>query len=375
MKRLSELSNLKMKRDETIDEYMNRAEALRNQCMQLERIVENYELRMYIIGGLRPEFDQNVRVLETQRELTINDIRYALKQEELRKTRRKEEKTSRDEHARKVRDKPKNDITCYNCGMKGHKLSECRNKQKCFNCQRYGHITANRKEPKKNTSRGRALRGNSRTRGIGRNQGRGENTMKTSDERVMRVRDYVQSNDAKDCIWLLDSGATSYMVSDEAILENLEIEKRDISLADKNGKKLYSNGKGETMIKQDTYNDRIRLKNVLCVPDINVNLLSVAKITDHGYNIKFDKYRAIVYRDNKEIIMTAEREENAYYVKTSISTEKAGVINDTDISHKRLEHTNKRIVEQMRKEDLVTGIGEKDKEMRQCESCVEGKMC
>lgn len=92
---LSELSNLKMKKDETINEYMNRAEALRNQCMQLRKIVENYELRMYIIE-LRPEFDQNVRVLETQKKLTINDIRYALKQKELRKTRRKEEKTSRD---------------------------------------------------------------------------------------------------------------------------------------------------------------------------------------------------------------------------------------------------------------------------------------
>lgn len=129
------------------------------------------------------------------------------------------------------------------------------------------------------------------------------------------------------------------------------------------------------MIKQDTCNDRIRLKNVLNVLDINVNLLSVAKITDHGYNVKFDKYRAIVCRDNKEIIMTAEREENAYYVKTSISMEKAGVINDTDIWHKRLGHTSKRTIEQMRKEDLVTGMGEKDKEMRQCESCVEGKMC
>lgn len=93
------------------------------------------------------------------------------------------------------------------------------------------------------------------------------------------------------------------------------------------------------MIKHDTYNDRIRFKNVLNVPDINVNLLSVAKITDHEYNVKFDKYRAIVYRDNKKIIMTGEGEENAYYVKTSISVEKASVIKDTDIWHKRLGRT------------------------------------
>lgn len=64
--------------------------------MQLGRNIEDYELRMYIIKGLRSEFDQNVRVLETQKEITINDIRYALKQEELRRDKRKEEKTSRE---------------------------------------------------------------------------------------------------------------------------------------------------------------------------------------------------------------------------------------------------------------------------------------
>lgn len=105
--------------------------------------------------------------------------------------------------------------------MRGHRLSECLNKQKCFNCQGFGHIAAECKELKKNTFRGRGFRGNSKTREIRRNQGRSENTL-NSDETVVIVKDYVQSNNTKDCIWLLDSGATSHMVSDEVILENLE---------------------------------------------------------------------------------------------------------------------------------------------------------
>lgn len=89
---LSELSNLRMSKDESIDAYMNRAETLRNQCVQLGKSIENYELRIYIIRGLRPEFDQNVRVLEAQKELSVNDMRYTLKQEEVRKSMRKEER-------------------------------------------------------------------------------------------------------------------------------------------------------------------------------------------------------------------------------------------------------------------------------------------
>jgi len=71
--------------------------------------------------------------------------------------------------------------------------------------------------------------------------------------------------------------------------------------------------------------------------------------------------------------MTAVREENAYYVKLStIRKEIVAVTKDIDIWYKRLGHTNKRIVEEMKKENLVK---EMNKEKRQCEPCVEGKMC
>ncbi|KAG5312867.1 POLX protein, partial [Pseudoatta argentina] len=151
---------------------------------------------------------------------------------------------------------------------------------------------------------------------------------------------------------------------------------RDVTLADKEGKKLTSNGKGEIVIKQNLNNDRIRLKNVLCVPDININLLSVAKITDHGNKVEFNKYGAIVYRNKDEIKMTAVRKENAYYVKSSvIKNEQAARTSEIDIWHKRFGHTNKKINEEMKKEDLVIGLKETDKMISQCESCVEGKMC
>lgn len=90
-------------------------------------------------------------------------------------------------------------------------------------------------------------------------------------------------------------------------------------------------------MKQRLSKDNIRLINVLRVPDINMNLLSVAKITDHSYNVKFDKYGAIVYRNGGEIIMKATREENAYYVKSTSNSE-AATTEEIDIWHRRLGH-------------------------------------
>jgi len=84
IKSLSEMTNLKMNKGESVDEYMNRAEALKNQCEQFGKTIEDYELKMYVLRGLRVEFENNVRILESQRGKTMKDIRYSLKQEEAR---------------------------------------------------------------------------------------------------------------------------------------------------------------------------------------------------------------------------------------------------------------------------------------------------
>jgi len=61
---LNDLTNLRMNKGESVDNYINRAEALKNQCVQLGKSIEDFELRMFILRGLRQEFDQNVRILE-----------------------------------------------------------------------------------------------------------------------------------------------------------------------------------------------------------------------------------------------------------------------------------------------------------------------
>ncbi|XP_015435178.1 PREDICTED: uncharacterized protein LOC107190809 [Dufourea novaeangliae] len=212
--------------------------------------------------------------------------------------------------------------------------------------------------------------------------------MRTTDEAVMTMTERIHMNKiarvrkecsegvkSKNITWLLDSGSTSHMVWDPEMFDKLCSEEREIMLADKGGRKLVSNGIGEVPLRQEDIENKVRLKNVLCVPDLNTNL-SVAKFTDYGYKVTFDEYGAKVYKEPGKIQMKAVRKGNAYYVESiGTNSEVVTATFEDNIWHKRLGHVNKRIIEKMKKEELVIGMKEENRMNIQCKGCVERKAC
>jgi len=70
-----------------------------------------------------------------------------------------------------------------------------------------------------------------------------ETSMKTKDEAVMCTQDQKYGSkkgdwQIKNTMWVLDSGSTSHMTCDTSIFSWLKDERREISLADKDGKKI-----------------------------------------------------------------------------------------------------------------------------------------
>ena len=66
---------------------------------------------------------------------------------------------------------------------------------------------------------------------------------------------------------------------------NLENDKRNISVADREERKLTFDDKEEIVIKQSSSEDKVRLK-MYCVFQ---GSMSVTKITDYRYNMTFNK--------------------------------------------------------------------------------------
>jgi hypothetical protein len=83
--------------------------------------------------------------------------------------------------------------------------------------------------------------------------------------------------------WIIDSGATNHLTFQKHLLVNFDEKFSDfIEIAD--GSKVKCSGRGdiEIMLKGNDRDIQWSLRNVLYVPQINANLISVNKLTRGG---------------------------------------------------------------------------------------------
>lgn len=117
------------------------------------------------------------------------------------------------------------------------------------------------------------------------------------EEQLFMASCFVASSSTKS--WLIDSACTSHMTYDKELFKRLDktaISKVRIG----NGAYLAVKGKGTVAIK---YNIGLKLiYDVLYVPEINQNILSVGQLLEKGYKVLFeDKFCLITDAQNKEV--------------------------------------------------------------------------
>jgi len=108
--------------------------------------------------------------------------------------------------------------------------------------------------------------------------------------------------------WIVDSGASQHLcASRRAFLEGTyqEIIPRGIEIADQS--KMQAVGRGDVSI------GPLHLPNVLLVPQLGANMLSVARMIDSGWDVRFTS--AICTIAKKGIDLQGEREGNLYYLR------------------------------------------------------------
>jgi hypothetical protein len=113
--------------------------------------------------------------------------------------------------------------------------------------------------------------------------------------------------------WCLDSGASSHMCSEKAKFQEMKTPKvQTLNLANSCSTKIVGSGTIQLSVEE---NLTVRLDETLYVPDLRSNLLSVAKMTEHGFEVIFRRNEAIVTNpDTGENLIVARRDKDMYYI-------------------------------------------------------------
>lgn len=241
-------------------------------------------------------------------------------------------------------DKKKFDGDYYNCGKYGHPASRCRIKRKDGG-------KANKVEK---------IKGNEK-------------------EDSLIAISALNCSAEKD-EWYLDSGATAHMCNNRNAFESLSNGPlNNVSTAGKEN--LMSHGIGDIR-----FNVRLRgkvksvkLTNVLYVPELRNNLLSVPVITEKNYEVKFSKNNAYIIRSDKSLVFKAIKRKRIYVVKQIKNQGAFNVSNNSDLKlklwHERYGHLNYNDLKELFDKGRVYGLDLPLKSHRLlCETCDRAKI-
>lgn len=129
------------------------------------------------------------------------------------------------------------------------------------------------------------------------------------------------TRETKDKIeWCLDSGSTTHMCVEKTKFEKIENVCKTLNLANSESTNITGTGNVRMAVSNGEKEKTMNFEKVYYVPDLRSNLLSVSKITDHGYEVNFRIKDAIITGKNGEIIFRADRVGDLYYVRKDKNT-------------------------------------------------------
>jgi transposase InsO family protein len=120
--------------------------------------------------------------------------------------------------------------------------------------------------------------------------------------------------------------------------------------------------------------NKITICNILLVPDLDVNLMSVAKLDQNGYQVKFKKGEVHVQKDGNTVAI-GKRNGRMYDLKGRKLESQANLseVKTETIWHKRLGHVSTAGLQKLK--GMVNGFSENAVKENICSVCVEGKQC
>lgn len=247
-------------------------------------------------------------------------------------------------------------FTTGNCVNNAALLSHANNKYdkkkfdkkkkfKCYNCNQFGHFAD--KCPKTNK----------------KFNNHNDRTMYTN----FSANELSSSDD-----WYIDSGASSHMTHDFNNLCNVKdvINEKFVIMANNQKIEVKNSGDYKLTLLVNNKDCAVTIKNVLYVPDLSTNLISVSQLINNGKSVVFKKSNCCIYENNGELLATATLHNNMFKLNTKKETSFM-MVSDKDLWHRRLGHMNYSYMKKLR--HIVGANFINSDNMEKCIVCLKGK--
>lgn len=336
--------------------------------------MEEIDIICHLLLTLPKSFDTLVTAIETidPTKLTLEFVKSRILDEFGKRSCAGTSKMSNDSVAMNS-SRPK--VKCFKCGKIGHYQSQCRSQEKSskWNGNRNNDFTRKSASFTKEQEDEYLSEASSFCTFISEDN----NEAFIVDSQAQSA----QCNVEGELKFVMDSGATDYMVNDKSYFDEMNgIKPISIAVA-KDGAKLISRERGNISVKTIHMHDSPSrtIKNVLYVEDLKCNLMSVARLCDKGYEVTFNKNGAMVSK-NGETVFVASRNGMLYEVIFQVEKKVfAGIAdeNSQNLWHSRLCHLNVYDMKKLITNEMVNGL-EKfvvNTSEKFCEPCVVGKQC
>lgn len=358
--------NVRMKKEESMQSYLGRLMELHRKLSSAGHAFTDREVALVMLMGLPASYEPLILNLEQDEEqLSTKVVKTRLLIEEKRKLRRNEESVDNDDSQTRALvskscstsdSKQQNDKMSYQpAHKKDDKIRQRtsgvqKKKVRCFACGKIGHIARDCDQfpdEEKDQQKKRSLP-----------------HAKIATHMALCAKDEAASHPG---VWHLDSGATDHMTSQRSKVTDFMPCESAVETANRESIKVEGKGRVEIQLSEQCGGTNITLEDVLYVPALNGNLLSVGRIEERGLQVTFAAGKAFVSKDNGEVVLTATKQGRLYTVKEAEVSSRLAKAKDTSLWHRRLGHLHQDAVRSL------CGTG-KDHMEDHCDVCRLGKL-